>query len=657
MMRQNEFSRQEERKGRQGRKRASRLSAINHRNRQLKAQNRVLKSEFRDLSHFHSELERKNNELETVRDELRKQNIQLIKNSIELSDVMRQLEDKNYDLRLLHTTLEDQVAERTNALRIINRKLVDEIRKKNQAQAALKEREEQYRAVIENSGTAIFIIESDMRVSLANAKSTELTGISNSEIEKGMPWTRFVAEPETLERMIGYHRARRQAPESAPSEYEFKLKHTSGVVKDVLLYINTIPGTGKSIASMIDITNRRQTEREKLELEKKLLQAHKMEAIGTLAGGIAHDFNNILTALMGYIEMSLAAAPKDTNLPRWLGLSLKACLRARDLVVQILTFSRQNELAMKPIRIAPIFEDAVNFLRSSIPSTITFDLYAGCDHEMVKGDPTQIHQIMMNLCTNAVHAMGPRGGKLKIMIRPVTLDENLSQRCGLAAGKYIELVIADTGHGIKPAIIGHIFDPFFTTKKVGEGTGMGLAMTHGIVQRMNGNILVESTQGKGTVFTVYLPEISGADETMETGLSEGMGNRERILLVDDDDNVLEAMDELLTILGYTVVSTTSCRHAIQVFQSDPSAFDLVITDQTMPHMTGLELAQQLLFICPDVPIIMCTGFSDTVDNATIFKTGISAFLLKPVERSLLSHTIRKVLRKTPPGHDPITATP
>ncbi len=629
--------------GRQGRKRTARLSVLSHRNRKLNAQNRMLKSEFRDLSHFHFELETKNRELETVRDELRKQNIQLIKKSIELSDVMRQLEDKNYDLTLLHGTLEDQVAQRTNALRVINRKLVDEIREKNQAQAALKEREQQYRIVFENSGTAIFIIESDMRISMANAKSSELTGVSNSDIEKGMLWTEFVAEPETRERMMGYHRARRQNQKAAPTEYEFKLKHASGDLKDVLVYVNTIEGTGKSIASMIDITNRRQTEREKLDLEKRLQQAHKMEAIGTLAGGIAHDFNNILTVLMGNIDMAFTSTPKNTDVSRWLDRSLKACMRARDLVVQILTFSRQNELDMRPVRITPVFREAVKFLRSSIPSTITFDLHGECEDEIVIGDPTQIHQVMMNLCTNAAHAMSQNGGQLGIMLRPVFLDEIQASKKGLVQGKYIELTISDTGHGINPAIIGHIFDPFFTTKKVGEGTGMGLAMTHGIVQRMGGVIAVESTQGAGTVFTVYFPEVGGLSETVETLLPEDKGENERILLVDDDTHVLDIMDEMISLLGYRVVAKTSGHDALKVFETDPSSFDLVITDKTMPHMTGFEFARTILSIRPDIPVIMCTGFSDTVDSDQSGHTGISAFLMKPVERSRLSSTIRQVL--------------
>jgi PAS domain S-box-containing protein len=610
----------------------------------LTAQNEALNSEFKDLAHFHVELERKNLELEAIRDELRKQNIQLIKKSIELSDVMRQLEDKNYDMTLLHGTLEEKVVQRTDALRDINRKLVDEIREKNLAQAALKEREEQYRVVFENSGTAIFIIEPDMRVSMANAKSFELTGFPSHVIERGMRWTEFVAEPEVRERMMGYHRARRESPGSAPTEYEFKLKHASGAVKDVLVYVNTVEGTGKSIASMIDITNRRQTEREKLELEKKLQQAHKMEAIGTMAGGIAHDFNNILAVLMGNIDMAYNTTPKNTDVSRWLDRSLKACMRARDLVVQILTFSRQNELEMRSIQITPIFKEAVKFLRSTIPSTIMFDLHLECDDEMVYGDPTQVHQVMMNLCTNAAHAMSPGGGTLGIKIRPVFLGETAAMKKGLSQGRFIELTISDTGHGISPSIIGHIFDPFFTTKKVGEGTGMGLAMTHGIVQRMGGVIAVESTQGAGTVFTVYFPVVDGTCKTVDAGYFENEdGKGERILLVDDDANVLEIMGEMISLLGYRVTPTTSVHDALEVFRSAPSSFNLVITDKTMPHMTGYEFTRKLLDIRPDIPIVMCTGFNDAAEGPHGGLTGITALLMKPIERAVLARTIRKAL--------------
>ena len=516
---------------------------------------------------------------------------------------------------------------------------------KNLALNALKKSESQYRSIFENSGTAIIIIEPDMRITMANEKCTELTGFQPKKIVNDMLWTDFVSDPDVRSTMINYHGARRENPDSTPTEYEFKLKHASGELKDVLLHINLIAETDKSIASMIDITHIRKMELEKLELEKQLHQAHKMEAIGTLAGGIAHDFNNILTALMGYLEMSKSVAPPETNLPRWIEQSLMASRRAKNLVDQILTFSRQNELEMRPVRISPIFKEVVNFMRASIPSTIVFDIHSVCDKEMVYGDPTQIHRIIMNLCTNAAHAMGGNGGCMGLRLRPLSLNTPQAQKKNLEEGSYIELTISDTGQGISPSIIGQIFDPFFTTKK-GKGTGLGLSMTHGIVRSMGGNILVESVEGTGSVFSVYLPEISGKDENLEMCFPETKGENEKILLVDDDESVLEVMAEIITHIGYTVVPVNNGNDALTLFASDPSAFDLVITDQTMPHMTGLNLARNLQVSRPDMPIILSTGFFDAIDHAEAMKSGISGFLAKPVERHRIAHAIRKAINRT-----------
>jgi PAS domain S-box-containing protein len=582
-------------------------------------------------------------EIEIARDELRTQNIQMIKNAIELSDLMRRLEDKNYDLMRFQSTLEEQVAERTESLRVINRKLVDEIREKSRTQVALRESEEHYRSVFENSGTAIFIIEPDMRVSMANTKCYDLTGVPGREIAKGMLWTRFVADPEMLEKMKGYHQARRANPGSAPIEYEFTLRHADGSIKDVLLYVNTIEGTEKSVASMIDITHRRRAERENLELEKKLQHSQKMEAIGTLAGGIAHDFNNILTAVMGYTDMALAKVPPEGPIANWLRHSLDASMRARDLVVQILTFCRRNDQEIRTFRLAPVIMETLKFLRASIPKTIGFDVTITCDKALVTGDPTQVQQVVMNLCTNAAHAMGDNAGRLGVCLRNLSLDPSEVRIKGLDGERFLELTISDTGQGIDPSIIHQIFDPFFTTKSVGEGTGMGLAMTYGIIQRMGGWIGVDSVPGRGTVFTVIWPEGRGVEDGPVTEHQEKQGQGETVLLVDDDPQVLEVMDEMVRLLGYRVVPMSGSPEALRAFEAAPDRFDLVVTDRTMPEINGIDLAAKIRAIRGDIPIIMCTGFSDSMDHDAASVKGLAAILMKPVDRVKLSRTIHDAL--------------
>lgn len=604
---------------------------------------RILVRQLRNFNHIRTEFEHKKNELESARDELKKQNVKLIKNSIELSDVMRQLEDKNYDLKRLHATLENQVRDRTEALREANRKLRDEIQKKARAQEALKESEEKYKFMFEHSGTGIFILEDDTTISMANAKCEEITGVPVSQMENVLSWTHFVEDPEARERMIGYHRVRRQNPDSAPSQYEFKLRHASGTLKDVIVHVTTIDSTGQSIASMIDITKRRQIAEEKQALEKQLQQAHKMEAIGTLAGGIAHDFNNILAVLMGNVGLAMNTLPKGSELYRWMDNSMKACMRARDLVLQILTFSRQNDHAMASIRIAPVINEAVRFLRSSIPTTILFDIAMECDWEQVMGNPTEIHQVMMNLCTNAAHAMAGKAGSLKIRLRPVSLDENSAMIISLSQGDYIELEVSDTGCGMDPEVIDHIFNPFFTTKKIGEGTGMGLAVTHGIIQRMGGSITVESVKNSGSVFRVYFPVNKGQEEEVGIEYPEITGEEELVLLVDDDVNVLAIMEEMVMYLGYRVESMSNGIEALQAFRAEPDRFDLVITDHTMPIITGIELSKRILATRPDIPIVLYTGYDKSVDLSEARRLGISEILTKPIEPRQLSQVVHKVL--------------
>jgi PAS domain S-box-containing protein len=383
-----------------------------------------------------------------------------------------------------------------------------------------------------------------------------------------------------------------------------------------------------------------------VKLEKELRQAQKMEAIGTLAGGIAHDFNNILTAVMGFTEMALSKVPEGRPARRDLERVLDAGARATDLVRQILTFSRPTELERKPIAVAPLVKEALKLLRSSLPTTIDIqqDIVISREEGVVLGDPTEIHQVLMNLCTNAAHAMRAKGGKLSVELAAAVADASLVSRYpDLRPGPYVRLTVSDTGHGIDAAVMERIFDPYFTTKEPGEGTGLGLSVVQGIVKSYGGAITVDSKPGKGSTFHVFLPRIeeviapeAGSVELPATG-------DERILFVDDEKALVDLGEQMLAALGYRVTAKTSSAEALETFRAQPDAFDLVITDMTMPAPTGMELAKELMAIRPDIPIILCTGFRDLVDGKQCKAIGVRELLLKPYLRTDLARTIRKVL--------------
>ncbi len=378
---------------------------------------------------------------------------------------------------------------------------------------------------------------------------------------------------------------------------------------------------------------------EQLKMERQLHQAQKMDAIGTLAGGIAHDFNNILGAISGYTEISLGKIPPDSRIKYYLEQIQASSRRAINLVQQILDFSRLTEKERKPVSLTPLIKETIKMLREIIPSTIEIRLNAQTDDDTILGDATQIYQILMNLCTNAYQAMKDKGGLLEVELvrREVReggdIDNDLQ---GFDAGSYIELTVKDTGNGIDPIIQKRIFDPFFTTKKVGEGTGLGLSVVHGIVRSYGGKISVESRIGKGSSFHVYLPILVEKPETpakVEEPLD--MHGKGRILLVDDEAMLANVMKEMLEDRGYTVIARTDSIVALETFRDDPDRFDLVITDQTMPEMTGIDLAGQVMAIRPEIPVILCTGFIDSVIEEKATKTGIRGFLLKPVNMKRL----------------------
>jgi two-component system, cell cycle sensor histidine kinase and response regulator CckA len=382
-------------------------------------------------------------------------------------------------------------------------------------------------------------------------------------------------------------------------------------------------------------------------LEDMLQRSMKMEAIGTLAGGIAHDFNNILSAVLGYSELALSEAGAGGPIQRYLAGIVKAGERAKELVRQILTFSRQTHHDPKPMQLAPIVKETLKLLRASLPAAIEIKERIESD-AAISADPTQMHQVLMNLCTNAAHAMRKEGGTLSVSLAVVQRNgQGRALQPDIQFGRYVKLAVGDTGHGIPPHLTDRIFDPFFTTKEQGDGTGLGLSMVHGIVKSHGGDIVVESRDNGGTEFQIYMPVI---EESVPTGvLAEKPSPRgsERILFIDDEVALADIAVSMLSGLGYQVTMEVNSVDALTLFKAKPFDFDLVITDFSMPKMTGEQLAKEIAEIRPDIPIILCTGYSVTLYDQRAAAMGIRAVVMKPVLKHEIAQTIRKVLEKVP----------
>ncbi len=381
-------------------------------------------------------------------------------------------------------------------------------------------------------------------------------------------------------------------------------------------------------------------------LESQLRQAQKMEAIGTLAGGIAHDFNNLLAAILGYADMAMDDIPDHSPVKDQIEEVLKAGNRAKELVKHILSFSRKEAQERVPVRIYHIAIDALKLLRASIPTTIEIKQNTDSRCGNILADPTQIHQVLINLCTNAAQSMDENGGLLEVELISVQLNANdVINEPNLKTGHYVRLSVKDTGIGIDKEHIDRIFDPYFTTKDVGKGTGMGLAVVVGIVKSHDGMITVDSKTDKGTTFNVYFPRIEEQTQEIIEETAPLPTGTEKILVVDDEKSIIDMIKGRLERLGYQVTTRTSSMDALELFRSQPNAFDLVLTDQTMPELTGEKLATQLLEISPNLPIIICTGYSAKMDAGKASSIGISAFIMKPVDKKELAMTIRQVLDK------------
>jgi CheY-like chemotaxis protein/anti-sigma regulatory factor (Ser/Thr protein kinase) len=362
-----------------------------------------------------------------------------------------------------------------------------------------------------------------------------------------------------------------------------------------------------------------------------------------LAGGIAHDFNNILSAIIGYTELTVDYLEKESLPYNNLQEVLEAGNRAKDLINQILTFSRQSEQNLKPLQLKLIVNDALKLIRATLPSSIEIRTDLKSDAAIL-GDQIKIHQILMNLCTNASHAMQEMVGVMSVSLSEVEIDSDfIIKHFDVKSGSYLKLSVSDTGHGMPSSLMEHIFDPFFTTKEKGQGTGMGLSVVHGIVKSHNGTIHVYSEPGEGSTFNVYLPVIERQLEQKIRAEKPIPRGTEHILFVDDEESLINLGKQVLVSLGYTVTSRINSLEAFELFKTRPNAFDLVITDLTMPNMTGDELALKIMAIRPEIPVILCTGFSTRITEEKAKSMGIKAFIMKPLIKKDIAETLRQVL--------------
>jgi len=398
------------------------------------------------------------------------------------------------------------------------------------------------------------------------------------------------------------------------------------------------------IISFVNMQKIKEAEEAKRTLEQRLNQAHHLQSIGTLAGGIAHDFNNLLGGIIGYTDLAIRKTDKDSPLQKYLGQVLTASRRATDLVKQILTFSRSDsEEKKEPVQLSLIVKEALKLLRSTLPETIEVISRIEAKECFILANPTRFHQVIMNLCTNAAHAMRDQGGIMEVKLIEEVIEDPVYK--GIKPGPHLRLTVSDTGCGIKPEHLDKIFDPFFTTKKPGEGTGMGLAVVHGIVEGHHGHISVFSKEGQGTTFSILVPIVVDVIHKQKREEQDIPRGDERILLVEDDIYLVEAEKKMLEELGYTVTALSSGVEAFEIFQKLPDRFDIIIADYAMPKMTGLQLIRKIRSLNSHIPVIICTGYSKVIQQQKIGSLEIGEIIMKPIELGYIANSIRRLLEK------------
>ncbi len=518
-----------------------------------------------------------------------------------------------------------------------------DITERKKAAEVLHENEARFRAIFQTAVDGIIMIDTKGTIVTFNPAAEKIFGYNQEEV---------IGENVKMLMPNPYHKNHDQYLKNYLTTGIRKIigigREVMGLRKDgttfpLELAISTIQEEQQQrfVGIVRDITERKLAEKERNRLEADIRQMQKMEALGTLAGGIAHDFNNLLFAMLGYADLIREELPSGGLAHDNLKELIIAGKRAKELVRQILAFSRQREQTHHPMYIVPVVKEAARLMRATLPTTIEIVSKIDSRSSKILGNPTQIHQVVVNLCTNAGYAMQENGGILEVALSYVPAPEIPTEIERLDQADWVKLTIQDTGTGISPEIHSRIFDPFFTTKPVGEGTGMGLAVVHGILQDVGGVIKFRSQVGKGSTFDVWFPTVDQTEVTLQYSVSQPIQGHECILLVDDERSIVSMIQQLLESLGYRVVTATDGKQALDLFRADPDRFDLVLSDQTMPYMRGDQIAQEMLKIRPQLPIILTTGFSHAIDLERAQSLGVKELLLKPIDLQHLGETIRR----------------
>ncbi|MDX1952168.1 MAG: PAS domain S-box protein [Verrucomicrobiota bacterium] len=551
------------------------------------------------------------------------------------------------DLRRSRDDLELAVAQRTEELGSANQVLQDQLTRLKLAEELAREAESKFRGIFENAIEGIFQSTPGGQYLSVNPALARMYGYESpaeliSEVND-------ISSDIYLDPSIRSEFQRAIEQEGKISGLEYQVRRKDGRIIWISEHARAVRnGAGETVfyeGTIQDITKRKEAEQANAALEARLRQAQKMEALGTLAGGIAHDFNNILSAILGYTDLALDGMPAENPRRRNMEAVMRAADRAKDLVKQILTFSRQTESSRQSMEVVPIVKETLKLIRATLPASIEVNLKLDTIESRIIGDPSQIHQVLMNLCANAGYAMRNASGKLEVTVKHKAFSPAEADQFQLKPGNFLSVAVADTGHGMSPKVLERIFEPFFTTKPVGEGTGLGLAVVHGIVTSHGGIIQVRSTPEKGTTFTVYLPLAATGQVVSPVERAELPPGYQRVLFVDDEPAITDIFAQKLSKMGYEVTCASRGVEALQIFLANPSAFDVIVTDMTMPGMSGMQLARGIREVSKSVQIIICSGFFESLSHAEVESLNINQIITKPVNY----HSLHQLIQSAVPG--------